>query len=241
MTNEPEPAKLRDAADAIRNIVGDGDNNPDGCITVDWPDPRHPVVRFNKSRLPEMLANIPQEELKDLNTTEVDGVSIDANGSAAQGEDDSGDDDGGVSGDETEADGDSEAAALQIKDFNGSASDSPKGLAQRLEVDKESGKVHVTGGANIMLIARRNGKIAYIPLTADGDDEEDDNPEEEAGEDPCDHPGDTGFGGGVDPNDGSADSSHSNGGGIGIGGGIGGVSASDDSGVHPGDDNCNCD
>jgi hypothetical protein len=137
----------------------------------------------------------------------VDDVSIDANG-----------DEGG----------------LQIKDFNTDESDSPEGLVERMRVDTETGDVSLESGSNIMLVARRGGKIVYIPLSADGEDPEDEKPEDSIPSDPCGHPG---GGGGVSPGDDDG-GGHGGGGAGGGGGGGGGVAAGGE--PHTGDDNCNC-
>ena len=97
-----------------------------------------------------------------------------------------------------------------------------------MHADTETGDISLGSGTNIMLVARRDGKIVYIPLSAGGKDPEDETPDDTSSHDPCDHPG---GGGGVSPDD-------DGGGGAGGGGGGGGVPADGD--THTGDDNCNC-
>ena len=137
---------------------------------------------------------------------EVDGVSIDAAGTR-EGE---------------EAVG-SETGVLQLAHFNDATMDSGRGLAPRLIADTETGEILANGDESIMLVARLNGKICYIPIGGDGED-----PDE--GKPPCDHDTGGGEGGGVVAGGGL---------GGGYGGGGGGVPAGGD--AHPGDDDCNCD
>lgn len=138
---------------------------------------------------------------------EVDGVSIDAAGTR----------------DGEEATG-SETGVLQLAHFCDATMDSGRGLAPRLIADTETGEISANGNEAIMLVARLNGKICYIPIGGDGED-----PGE--GKPPCDHDEGGGEGGGV-----RADEGGGEGGGYGGGGGVpaGG-------GTHPGDDDCNCD
>lgn len=117
---------------------------------------------------------------------------------------------------------------LQIFDFNSNESDSPEGLAERLHADTETGDITIQSGTNIMLLARRDGKMVYIPLTAGGTDPEDEKPYDPENPDPCAHPGDNAPGA----------ETHSGGGGGGVVVGGGGVAAGDD--IHTGDDDCNC-
>lgn len=120
---------------------------------------------------------------------------------------------------------------LQIFDFNSNESDSPEGLAERLHADTKTGDIKIQSGTNIMLLARRDGKMVYIPLTAGGTDPEDEKPYDPENPDPCAHPGDNAPGA----------ETHSDGGGGGGGGGgvpAGGVPAGGD--IHTGDDDCNC-
>jgi hypothetical protein len=117
---------------------------------------------------------------------------------------------------------------LQIFDFNSDESDSPEGLAERLHADTKTGDIKIQSGTNIMLLARRDGKMVYIPLTAGGTDPEDEKPYDPENPDPCAHPGDNAPGA----------ETHSEIGGGGVLIDIGGVPAGDD--THTGDDDCNC-
>jgi hypothetical protein len=117
---------------------------------------------------------------------------------------------------------------LQIFDFNSDKSDSPEGLAERLHADTKTGDIKIQSGTNIMLLARRDGKMVYIPLTAGGTDPEDEKPYDPENPDPCAHPGDNAPGA----------ETHSDGGGGGVVVGGGGVPAGGD--IHTGDDDCNC-
>ena len=118
---------------------------------------------------------------------------------------------------------------LQIFDFDSSESDSPEGLAERLHADTKTGDIKIQSGTNIMLLARRDGKMVYIPLTAGGTDPEDEKPYDPENPDPCAHPGDNAPGA-------ETHSGVGGGGGVPVGGG--GVPAGGD--VHTGDDDCNC-
>lgn len=118
---------------------------------------------------------------------------------------------------------------LQIFDFNSTESDSPEGLVERMHADTETGDISLESGTNIMLLARRDGKIVYIPLSAGGKDPEDETPDDTSSHDPCEHPGDGA----------SADGGVPHGGGGGAASLDGGVRADGD--THTGDDNCNCD
>ena len=111
---------------------------------------------------------------------------------------------------------------LQLAHFNDSERDSGYGLAQRLRADPKTGEISAQDGEEIMLVARLNGSICYIPLEGDGEDPE-------GWKDPCDHDKDGGEGGGV-----SVDEVDD-----GEGGGVGGVAGDGD--FHPGDNDCNCD
>lgn len=118
---------------------------------------------------------------------------------------------------------------LQIFDFDTNESDSPEGFVERLKADTETGDIKLRSGSNIMLLARRNGKMVYIPLSADGKDPEDEKPYDPENPDPCAHPGDNAPG---------AETHGGGGGGGGVPVGGGGVPAGDD--IHTGDDDCNC-
>ena len=123
---------------------------------------------------------------------------------------------------------------LQIFDFDTNESDSPEGFVERLKADTETGKIKLESGTNIMLIARRNGKIVYIPLSADGEDPEDEKPFDPDNPDgDCGHPGDN-------ASDGETSWRTDDIGAGGVDGGAGGVPAGGDE-PHTGDDDCNCD
>ena len=119
---------------------------------------------------------------------------------------------------------------IQIFDFDNDESDSPEGLVERLKADTETGDIKLKRGSNIMLLARRDGKIVYIPLTADGTDPEDEEPYDPEN-DPCAHPGDNAPGG-------ATSESIDGGGAGGVDDGAGGVPAGGE--PHMGDDDCNC-
>lgn len=121
---------------------------------------------------------------------------------------------------------------LQIFDFDSNDSNSPEGLAERLKADTKTGYIKVQSGTNIMLLARRDGKIVYIPLSADGEDPEDEKPYDPENPDPCAHPGDNASGG-------ATSESIDGGGAGGVDGGAGGVPAGGGE-PHTGDDDCNC-
>ena len=124
---------------------------------------------------------------------------------------------------------------LQFKDFDSDESDSAKGLAERMKADPKTGEISVNDAGGLMLVARRKlsdgtQKLVYIPLSASGEDPDDEKAEGES--DPCEHPG----GGGVVVGD--EGGAHGGGGSLPPDGG-GGVSA--EGGAHIGDDGCNCD
>ena len=98
-----------------------------------------------------------------------------------------------------------------------------------MHADTETGDISLESGTNIMLVARRDGKIVYIPLSAGGKDPEDETPDDTSSHDPCEHSGDGA----------SADGGVPHGGGGGAASLDGGVRADGD--THTGDDNCNCD
>lgn len=112
---------------------------------------------------------------------------------------------------------------LQIAAFNGTERDSGKGLSSRLKADPETGEITGQDSDGLMLLARKNGRIVYVPIDGDGEDPED--PEEPKD---CDHDEESGNDGGVPADDGGL--------GWGWGGGVSGGG-----GYHPGDDDCNCD
>lgn len=89
-----------------------------------------------------------------------------------------------------------EENALQIAHFHDAELDSGKGLAERLEADPDTGEISGTDNS-IMLLARKEGKLIYVPISGDGEDP-DTSP---TADDPCGHPDDGimpgGGGGGV--------------------------------------------
>ena len=121
---------------------------------------------------------------------------------------------------------------LQIAHFNDDEKDSGKGLATRLKADTETGAI-TSDDNELMLLARKNGELIYVPLSGNGQDPPSDDP---SAPDPCDHDSGGGSKGGVTPDDGGG----------GHGGGGGGVGSDFMGGVfaggepHTGDDNCNC-
>ena len=119
---------------------------------------------------------------------------------------------------------------LQIAHFNDTEKDSGRGLANRLRANTETGEI-TSDTSNLMLVARRNGEVVYIPLSGNGTDPDDESPDS-GGKDPCEHPG---GGGGASPDD---DGGGHGGGGMGGGDGGGGVLADGD--THIGDNGCNC-
>ena len=87
--------------------------------------------------------------------------------------------------------------------------------------------------SGLMLLARKDGRIIYVPLDGSGDDPES---PEDGKKDPCDHDA-SGSGGGVVA--GAGDDAIPHGGGVAAGGG-GGVSPGSATDTHTGDDDCNC-
>ena len=188
----------------VDNMKGDADVNPQaGHITIDRTDPDHPVIRFRADKVAGGKSVTP------------DDVSTEFIPEPEEGEEPTGDE-----------------GKLQIFDFNSNESDSPEGLADRLHADTETGDIKVQSGTNIMLLARRDGKIVYIPLSADGEDPEDEKPYDPENPDPCAHPGDNASGG-------ATSESIDGGGAGGVDGGAGGVPAGGGE-PHTGDDDCNC-
>lgn len=120
--------------------------------------------------------------------------------------------------------------ALQLAHFNDEEQDSSRGLATRLKADTETGDISARGEDSLMLVARKNGKICYIPLDGEGEDPDPD-PEEEGSGSECDHDPNGRNEGGVSPE--LQDGRDYNEG--------GGVPASKTP-EHTGDDNCqrNC-
>lgn len=159
------------------------------------------------------VAKVAATEDINITATEPDNVSIEKISEPEAGSDPSG------------AEG-----KLQIAHFNDTEKDSGKGLANRLRANTETGEI-TSDTSNLMLVARRNGEVVYIPLSGNGTDPDDESPGS-GGKDPCEHPG---GGGGASPDD---DGGGHGGGGMGGGDGGGGVLADGD--THIGDNGCNC-
>jgi len=129
--------------------------------------------------------------------------------------------------------------AIQVKDFDNDQSDGQQGLAERLELVKtgsgESATYRIKAKgtkSTVHILARVNGKIKYIPLSGEDEQDEDEkNPQ--TSQDPCEHPGSEEQGG-VSADE---DNEHSTSGGSAGGAAAGGVTAEGES--HPGDP-CNC-
>lgn len=102
---------------------------------------------------------------------------------------------------------------VQIAHFNDREKDSGKGLEKRLVADPETGEITAQDSEGLMLLARKDGQIIYIPLSGDGEDPEPPEPDPERGCD--DHPG---GGEAVVPAEDEKDNPH--GGGYGGGGGV---------------------
>lgn len=101
---------------------------------------------------------------------------------------------------------------LEIAHFKDGEKDSGTGLDSLLRADPETGEISAEGADGIMLVARRDGEVVYIPIGGGGED-----PDTPGGKGGCDdHPG---GGDAVDPNAG--------------GGGGGAVHVVDDGGVVP--------
>lgn len=116
--------------------------------------------------------------------------------------------------------------------FKDNQQDSGKGLAQRLKADPETGDITSDDTTGVMVVARKDGKVIYIPLDGKGEDPED--PQTPGGEQ-CDHDKTGGKEGGVAPTKekepgGSAPAGGVPAGGVPAGGGD----------RHTGDDGCNC-
>lgn len=120
--------------------------------------------------------------------------------------------------------------SLELFHFKDSEQDSGKGLAKRLKANPETGEITSDDNTGVMLVARKNGKVIYIPLSGDGEDPEE--PETPGGEQ-CDHDKTGGKEGGVAPSKEREPGEPSGGvpaGGVPAGGGD----------RHIGDDGCNC-
>lgn len=132
---------------------------------------------------------------------------------------------------------DASIGALQLAHFADTVRDSGKGLVKRISVNEESGEIEADEDDGLMLVARKEGQIIYVPLSGDGEDPEAEE-EDEPAANSCTHPGDSSNDGGV-KNDDSEIAAHSSshGGGSTV---SGGVRAGGSQSSHPGDDNCNC-
>lgn len=124
--------------------------------------------------------------------------------------------------------GDDKKRKLQLAHFNDKENDEAEGLTDSLEVNLKTGKV--SSASNLMILARQNGKLVYVPMKGSGREDEEEPEEEETEDDPCDHDKEGGAAGGVSPD-------RESGGGV-AAGGVGGVLAGGEK--HSGDDDCNC-
>lgn len=118
----------------------------------------------------------------------------------------------------------------ELYHFKDTEQDSGKGLAKRLKANPETGEITSDDNTGVMLVARKNGKVIYIPLSGDGEDP--DEPQTSGGEQ-CDHDKTGGKEGGVSPSKEREPGEPSGGvpaGGVPAGGGD----------RHAGDDGCNC-
>ncbi len=122
---------------------------------------------------------------------------------------------------------------IEFFHFKDNQQDSGKGLAQRLKADPETGAITSDDSTGAMLVARKDGKVIYIPLDGEGEDPE--TPQTPGGEQ-CDHDKTGGKEGGVAPT-----KEKEPGGSAPAGGGVpaGGVPAGGGD-RHTGDDGCNC-
>jgi hypothetical protein len=77
--------------------------------------------------------------------------------------------------------------SLQLAHFSDNEKDEKTGLAARLKVDIDTGKVSAQG-SDVMLVARKGDHIVYLPLD-DGGEGDPDSPESGETNDPCSHPG----------------------------------------------------
>ena len=124
---------------------------------------------------------------------------------------------------------------LQVAHFHDDEKDSTLGIAKRLKADPETGEISAEDDSGLMLLARKDDQIIYVPLDGNGEDPE---PPEDEERDPCDHD-QSGKHGGV-PADGDVEEgSHGEDPATG-GGGAGGVSPGSATDSHTGDDDCNC-
>lgn len=110
-------------------------------------------------------------------------------------------------------DGGESGGKLEIAHFKDGEKDSGTGLDSLLRADPETGEISAEGADGIMLVARKDGEVVYIPIGGGGGED----PDTPGGKGGCDdHPG---GGDAVDPNAG--------------GGGGGGVHVIDDGGAVP--------
>lgn len=125
---------------------------------------------------------------------------------------------------------------LQVAHFHDDEKDSTLGIAKRLKADPETGEISAEDDSGLMLLARKDDQLIYVPLDGSGEDPE---PPEDEGRDPCDHD-ESGEEGGVSADGGDEEGPH----GVdpaGVGGvGGGGVSPGSATDSHTGDDDCNC-
>ncbi len=124
---------------------------------------------------------------------------------------------------------------LQVSHFHDDEKDSTLGIAKRLKADPETGKISAEEDSGLMLLARKDGQIIYVPLDGDGEDPE---PPEDEAKDPCDHDKGGGKAGGVSADADEEEGPH--GGDPAVAGGAGGVSPGSATDSHTGDDDCNC-
>ena len=125
---------------------------------------------------------------------------------------------------------------LQVAHFHDDEKDSTLGIAKRLKADPETGEISAEDNSGLMLLARKNDQLIYVPLDGSGEDPE---PPEDEERDPCDHD-ESGKAGGVSPSSEDEEGPHGEDP-AGIGGGVaGGVSPGSATDSHTGDDDCNC-
>lgn len=139
---------------------------------------------------------------------------------------------GGADPDEASTDLD-ESKRLELYHFKDGKQDSGKGLVQRIKADPQTGSIASVDSSGVMLVARKDGKLIYVPLDGEGEDPGGSDPV--PGGEQCQHDKPGGKEGGVAPS-----MEPEPGGGGGGAGGVpaGGVAAGGDH--HVGDDGCNC-
>ena len=124
--------------------------------------------------------------------------------------------------------GEDDENKLQIAHFNDTEKDSGKGLDRRLKADPETGVITAQDSEGLMLVARKDGQVIYVPLSGSGKDPEP--PEPGPGKGCDDHPG---GGDAVDVTKEKKDDTH--------GGGYGGDGVPADSeGDTPGSGSASC-